>query len=57
MTETVAVFGGAGYLGTTLTRQLVEKGYNVRIVDNLLYGQKVPIYSTINGNVSFVKAL
>jgi len=35
---TVLVVGGAGYIGSTLVRRLLDKGYNVRILDNLLYG-------------------
>jgi len=34
----VLVIGGAGYLGSVLTRKLLDRGYNVRILDNLTYG-------------------
>ena len=34
----VLVVGGAGYLGSILCRKLLEKGYLVRVLDNLTYG-------------------
>jgi len=35
----ILVTGGAGYLGSVTTLQLLERGHTVRIVDNLLHGQ------------------
>lgn len=35
---TVLVIGGAGYLGSQLSRELLNRGYNVRVLDNLLFG-------------------
>lgn len=34
----VLVIGGAGYLGSVLIRKLLKRGYCVRILDNLLFG-------------------
>ncbi|NUB93998.1 NAD-dependent epimerase/dehydratase family protein [Haloterrigena sp. SYSU A121-1] len=34
----VLVVGGAGYLGSVLCRQLLDEGYDVRVLDPLLYG-------------------
>jgi nucleoside-diphosphate-sugar epimerase len=34
----VLVIGGAGYIGSALLPKLLEKGYQVRVVDLLLYG-------------------
>lgn len=34
----VLIVGGAGYLGSILCRRLLDKGYGVRVLDNLLYG-------------------
>lgn len=31
--------GGSGYLGSLLTRRLLKKGYDVRILDNFLFGR------------------
>jgi nucleoside-diphosphate-sugar epimerase len=36
--ETVLVVGGAGYIGSILVRKLLARGYRVRILDNLVYG-------------------
>jgi nucleoside-diphosphate-sugar epimerase len=36
----VLVTGGAGYLGATATRALLEAGHDVRVLDNLLHGQQ-----------------
>lgn len=34
----ILLIGGAGYLGCVITRRLLEGGFEVRIVDSLLYG-------------------
>ena len=34
----VLVVGGAGYIGSILCHQLIDKGYRVRILDSLVYG-------------------
>jgi nucleoside-diphosphate-sugar epimerase len=34
----VLVIGGAGYIGSTLVRQLLARNYRVRVLDSLLYG-------------------
>jgi nucleoside-diphosphate-sugar epimerase/CheY-like chemotaxis protein len=38
--ERVLVIGGAGYIGSVLIRRLLERGYYVRVLDSLLYGEK-----------------
>jgi nucleoside-diphosphate-sugar epimerase len=35
MTQKVIVTGGAGFIGSQITKQLLEKGYSVRVIDNL----------------------
>ncbi|MFC4542222.1 NAD-dependent epimerase/dehydratase family protein [Halosolutus amylolyticus] len=37
--QTVLVIGGAGYIGSVLSRRLLEAGYEVRVLDSLLYGR------------------
>lgn len=36
--NTVLVIGGAGYVGSVLCGQLLERGYGVRVLDPLLFG-------------------
>lgn len=36
--EKVLVIGGAGYIGSVLVRQLLDAGYQVRVLDLLLFG-------------------
>ena len=36
--EHVLVTGGAGYIGSLMTAELLRSGYLVTVVDNLLYG-------------------
>jgi nucleoside-diphosphate-sugar epimerase len=37
-TRNVLVIGGAGYIGSVLTRQLINAGYRVRVLDELMFG-------------------
>jgi len=37
-TAPILVVGGAGYIGCLLCRQLLERGYRVRVLDSLIYG-------------------
>jgi nucleoside-diphosphate-sugar epimerase len=34
----ILVVGGAGYIGSMLVERLLEKGYRVRVLDSLMYG-------------------
>lgn len=55
MSEKILVTGGAGYIGSVLTRQLLENGYQVRVLDRLMYGGE-PIIDLFNyPNFEFVK--
>jgi len=36
----VLITGGAGYLGSILSRKLLDKGYKVRVIDDLWYGKE-----------------
>ena len=38
--EDVLIIGGAGYIGSVLTEQLLAKGYRVRILDMELFGRE-----------------
>jgi len=38
MKQTILITGGAGYLGSILTRELLEAGFRVVVADDLLFG-------------------
>ena len=38
MRELILVTGGAGYVGSTLCRELLSLNFRVRVIDNLMYG-------------------
>ena len=54
----VSVFGGAGYIGSILTRHLLTEGYRVRVLDNFLFGQQgleglnSPLLEIIEGDIT-----
>ena len=39
MTEKILITGGAGYIGSVLTKLLLDEGYDVRILDHFRYNQ------------------
>ena len=36
----VLVTGGSGYIGSVVTKRLIERGYNVAVFDNLERGHR-----------------
>jgi UDP-glucose 4-epimerase len=53
--EKFLVTGGAGFIGSNICRRLVEEGYFVRVVDNLLTGKKSNLEGVMD-NVEFIEA-
>jgi len=39
--KNILLVGGTGYIGTVLYTSLIKKGYNVRSIDNQIYGKNV----------------
>jgi UDP-glucose 4-epimerase len=48
----VLVTGGAGYVGSVVTEELVKKGYEVLVIDNLQYGHR----EAVSPEARFVQA-
>jgi nucleoside-diphosphate-sugar epimerase len=56
--ENVLVTGGAGYIGSILTENLLELGFNVTVLDNFMYKQASlnhlchnPRFNVVNGDI------
>ena len=52
----VLITGGAGYIGSFLTGELLRLGYRVTVVDELLFGGEALLSYFSNPNFHFVKA-
>ena len=50
----VLITGGAGYLGSVLTEVLLNKGYQVTVLDNLIYKQTSVAPFSHNKNFTFI---
>jgi nucleoside-diphosphate-sugar epimerase len=51
----VLVTGGAGYIGTTLVPGLLQAGFHVTVLDNLMYGQATLLDCCSNARFDFIR--
>jgi len=54
MSDKVLVTGGAGYLGSILCEHLLNAGYRVTVIDNLMYGSQSLFHLCANPRFEFV---
>lgn len=50
---TILVTGGAGFIGSEMTRQLVRLGYNVLVMDSLTYAGKIESLAEVREAITF----
>lgn len=56
--KNVLITGGAGFIGSNLSLQLKQKGYEVTVLDNLspqIHGENSELYNSIKNEVRFIK--
>ena len=51
----ILITGGAGYIGSVLTNELLNLDYQVTVVDNLMYKQNSLMHCFGNPNFKFIK--
>lgn len=53
--ENILITGGAGYKGIILTKKLLDKGYEVTIIDNFMYGYEPILHLSMHPNLNIIK--
>lgn len=53
--EKILITGGAGYIGTILIPQLLEKGYKITLFDRFMWGFKPILHFASNNNLRIIK--
>ena len=54
--KVILVTGGAGYVGSVLTRKLVEQDFHVKIIDSLVYGADGISKYLSDGSIEFLNS-
>ena len=61
MSKNILITGGAGFIGSKLSLKLIDKGYNVTVLDSLspqIHGndpaKTSPLYQSIRDKVKFI---
>lgn len=55
LTEKILILGGAGYIGSVLTKTLLDEGYPVVVLDNFRYGQNSLLDCCANENFEIIR--
>ncbi len=50
----VLITGGAGYLGSILSEHLLDRGYHVTVLDNLMYGEQSLFHLCADAKFDFI---
>lgn len=50
----VLITGGAGYLGSVISKQFIDAGHEVTVIDNLLFNQISPLSLIYNERYNFI---
>ena len=50
----ILITGGAGYLGSVITKKLLDNGHAVTVIDNLQFKQLSPLQFTSDKNYNFI---
>jgi len=56
--KNILITGGAGFIGTNVSRQLLSQGFNITVLDNFLpqiHGDKIELPSDLTGKITLIR--